>query len=214
MSVTPMDTVRIGDRDYPFYSKASGSMLEIKDGVTPFLAYCARTFPNELNKALGHIGWWMRRKIQDAVYEEDPPGANWPAISDIQRMRTLDDVKRERLGKQLRAPATHAFGQLVKAIGYKRDKTLMRVRIGWLSKAAAAKAAKLQAGFSTPVTGKMKRFFAAAGLGIPEGGTIRTEGRELIRPMFETSRQEVMERIEMKIEGYLFRTERKFKLAA
>ncbi len=189
-------------------------MLEIRDGVTPFLAYCARTFPNEMNKALGHIGWWMRKRIQEAVYKEKPQGTHWPALSDIQRMRTLDDVKRERLGKSLRAPATHAFGQLVKAVGYKRDKALMRVRIGWLSRAAAAKAAKLQAGFSTPVTLKMKRFFAAAGLGIPEGGSIRTEGRELIRPMFEASQREVMQRIEDKIHSYLFRAERKFKLVA
>ncbi|MBC16555.1 MAG: hypothetical protein CL942_05830 [Desulfovibrio sp.] len=213
MTITPIDTVTIGDRKYPFYSKATGSMIEIRDGITPYMSYLVQTFPDELNKALGHIGWWMRRRIQDAVYEEDPPGTNWPELSDIQRLRTLDDIKRERLGKRLRAPATHAFGQLVRAIGYKRDKHLMRVRVGWLSKAAASRAARLQAGFSTPVTPKMKRFFAAAGLPIPSG-SIKTEGRELIQPVFDATKGEVMQRIEDKVHGYLFKTEKKFKTAA
>jgi hypothetical protein len=209
-----LDTVNIKGRNYSFSDAKTGTMVTVQDGVTPFLTYLAKSFPKEFTKALGSVGWWLRKRIQDAAYEENPPHTNWPPLSDIQRLRTLDDVKRERLGKSLRTPATHAFGALVKAVGYKRDKTLMRVRVGWLSSSAASKAAKLQAGFSTQVTGKMKRFFAASGLGIPKGATIETKGRELIRPVFEDSREEIGRRIETKISEYLGRSESRFGKAA
>jgi hypothetical protein len=204
---------KIRMRNYEFFTK-NGSMVTVKDGVTPFMAYLAKTFPKEFTKALGSVGWWLRKRIQEAAYSENPPHAHWPALSDIQQLRTLDDLKRERLGKKLRDPATHAFGALVKAVGYKRDKALMRVRVGFLSQDAAAKAARLQAGFSTKVTDKTRRFFAAAGLGIPKGETIETEGRALIQPVFEASKKEIGVRIETKISEYLGRSERRYSRAA
>ncbi len=198
-----MDRVTIHGRSYPFLS--GGTTIRITDTALPFLAFLARNFPAEVNKALGHVGWWLRGEMQEAVYRDAPPsGGMWPSLSMIQRLRTLDDLK-----GAFKSPATHAFGKLVKALGYRRDKRLMMVQVGWLSKASAFRAAILQKGFSTRVTPRMRRFFAAAGAGIPSG-RIESPGRDLINPVFTANRREIGRRIERKVGEYLNNTGRKF----
>ncbi|WP_018125701.1 hypothetical protein [Desulfovibrio oxyclinae] len=195
-------------RTYPFYSShRGGARVAIRDTTAPFMAFLVRTFPSEFNRALGSAGWWLQQEIKNTVYDEDPPGENWPELSEIQQQRVLDDAK-----GHFRQPATHAYGQLVKAVGYRRDKRLMRVRVGWLSPAAARRAWSLQRGFSTRVTDKMRRFFGAAGLPIPAEDTIESPPRDLITPVYEGSRDEVFERIEQKISYYLGKSSRAFAL--
>ena len=195
---------KTGSRTYGFYSHPGlSTSIKIDDTATPFLSYLARTFPEELNKALGALGWMLKNEIQDSIYGANPPGASWPPLSDIQTYRVLDDVKREKMGKKLRAPATNPFGALVRAVGYRRDKHAMKVQIGWLSASAASWALKLQKGFSTEVTPQMRRFFAASGLGIPKGGTIETPGRDLIGPIFEHMHPQFGPFLERKVGEYL-----------
>ncbi len=183
------DTVNIKGRSRPFFEAG----VEIKDESAPYLNHLAKTFPHELNRALRHIGWWMRKEMQDAVYRGGPASARWPRLSQIHASRTIDDAK-----GRFKAPATHPYGRLIRALGYRHDAAAMSVRIGWLSRAAAQQAEKLQQGERVQVTEKMRRFFWAAGVPLTTS-TINVPARPLIEPMFFEKRREIHARIEKRV---------------
>ena len=70
--------------------------------------------------------------------------------------------------------------------------------------------ARLQAGFDTPITEKMRRFFYAADFGLIKTGSIRTPGRPLMLPVFEHVEAQIPQRIEAKIAEYLDKADRQF----
>ena len=193
-------TVEINGRKYPIFSDGTiGTMVRINDEAQPYLAYLARTLPGEFYRALRHVGWWLRKEIQDAIYHGGPRSRRWPALSDIQELRVLDDLK----GRP-RPPRTHPFGNLVRAIAYKHEPEKQRVRVGWLSRAAAIRGAELQEGFKDVLTPKVRSFFWAAGLPLSKDKTfLRTPARPLFGPIFFEKQKESRERIEKKFLSFL-----------
>ena len=164
------------------------------------MRHLADTFPGEFNRALRHIGWWLRKEMQDAVYRGGPASARWPRLSQIHAMRTIDDAKAEQGRGKRKPPATHPFGRLVHAIGYRHDRAGMSVRIGWLSRSAAQQAQKIQKGERIRVTDRMRRFFWAAG--VPLSSHTRemvAPARNLIGPVYQEKRFEIQKRIEERI---------------
>lgn len=191
-----VSTVNIKGRNRPFF----GAGVEIKDESGPYLRHLADTFPREFNRALRHIGWWMRKEIQDAVYRGGPASARWPRLSQIHAGRALDDAKFEMGRGKRKPPATHPYGRLVHAIGYRHNPAGMSVRIGWLSRSAAQQASKLQKGERIQVTEKMRRFYWAAGVPLSSStAQINVPARELISPMHREKRLEIQQRIEKRI---------------
>jgi len=198
-----VDSVRIKGRRYRFYG--NDTFVRIRDEAHPWLQHMAREFPSELNRALRHVGWWARKELRSAIFEGGVAGSSWPPLSDVQQMRRIDDLK-----GRLRNPRTHPFGSLVRAIGYKHEPAIMRVRVGWLSRSAAAQGAKLQKGFTTQITPKMRRFFWAAD--IPLSGSkavFRTPARPLFDPFFMANRRKIYARIESRILYYLNKSKKR-----
>ncbi|MFZ5586141.1 MAG: hypothetical protein ACOZHQ_09450 [Thermodesulfobacteriota bacterium] len=200
------DTVNIGGREYPFiaFGGAGGSMLTVNDTAAPYLAHLAKTFPGEFSRALRHVGWWLRQELKDAAYKGGVAGVNWPPLTTLHKLRVLDRAKAEDMGGRMRRGLTPwHFGHIAKAIGYKYEPGVPRVRIGWLSRSSARLGAMVQAGFSTPVTPKMRRFFWAVGARPPAGNVIASPARPLVFPMFLATRGEVLHRIELRVYEYL-----------
>ncbi len=190
-------------RTYNFYG--NGTAIRINDNAGPYLRHLANTLPNEFNRALRHVGWWSREELQQAVYQGGPRGHRWPPLSGVHQQRQLQDLK----SKRYREPATHPFGRLVRAIGYKHEKNLMKVRVGWLSRSAAEAASKVQSGQTIRVTPKMRRFFWAAGVPLTSD-YINIPARELMEPFFRNRRGDIHERIERRVGYYLRKQEKKF----
>ena len=159
-------------RNRPFFAgSGGGTMLVVNDEAAPYLAWLARTFPNEFNKALRRLGGRLRKTIRAGMESEAPGGSAYPPLSEISRYRLLDDYRNRRNAKTggFRGPRSlrergKAYGKLIQAVGYRHEPELMRVQIGWLSASAASRARQLQAGFRTSLTSKMRRFFALAGI--------------------------------------------------
>lgn len=197
--------VNIHNRNYGFFDAGGGTIVRIEDNVEPYLTHLARTFPDEFNRALRHVGWWCRQELQNAIYQGGPEGHHWPELSEVQKYRKIDELK-----GRTRPPAVHPFGKLVKAIGYKHEQSLMRVRVGWLSSAAAQLGAQVQRGDTTKVTPRMRRFFWAAG--IPLGKDyIRIPARELFKPFFVARERDIHTRIETRIFLYLKKAKAKYR---
>jgi hypothetical protein len=189
-------------RQYPFHSDSGGgSFLRINDTAKPWLAYLARNFRTEFARSLSRIGYWLRKEMRDAIESGGPAGASWPGRSNVQQLRMLDRKKKSR-----RSLLQYGqFGRLIKAVGYKADREELRVQIGWLSATAAPLAAKLQAGFETPISEKMRAMFFAAGSALAKSGSIADPARPLVRPLFEQVEAEIPRRIEAFIIQYLDR---------
>lgn len=193
--------VNIKGRDYRFYA-SGGTLFRINDNTTPYMAMLVRTFPAEVNKALGSLGWYLRDKVREAIRAEGP-GGGWAKHAGIGKIHIRGDrAWRTRAAN----PHSGLFGHLYMAVGYRRDKANMRVQIGFLSKRSAGLAAKLQEGFSTPVTDKMRRLYSLHGIKLRAKGTITTPARPLIAPVYQEVQGEIVPYIEGKILDYIHRT--------
>ena len=201
-------------RSYPFYASGAGSLLNIEDDAGPFLARLAREFPAELNRALRHLGWWLRQELRQGMANNAPGGEQADPLSDIHVYRLFDDVRgrhkvyaigsRRRLGARNLRMAGSIYGRLIRAVGYRHDPGRQMVQVGWLSSAAAARAAELQAGGRQPITARMRRFAFAAGVPLGRDKThIDLPARPVIDPTFEAVRGEIPERVERRMALYI-----------
>ena len=205
--ITP--SVNIKGRDYRFYA-SGGTLFKINDTATPYLAMLVRTFPVEVNKALGSLGWTLRTKMREAM-RAGGVGGGWPKHAGIGRLN-------QKVGDRARStraanPHTGLFGHLYMAIGYRRDKANMRVQIGFLSKRSANLAARLQEGFETPITEKMRRLYSLRGLKLSAKGSIKTPARPLVAPVYQAVQGQIGPFIEAKLLEYLNRSRRFAKVS-
>lgn len=185
-------------RRYPFLNGGPQGQpvhLSIDDGGGRYLRRLASQFPREFAKAIKSAGWALRKDLQDDIYKGGPGEARWSPLSGPHAGRVFDDAK----GIQ-RVPRTHPMGQLVRAIGYRYDRSSQSVRVGWLSHSAAKRGAELQRGFRTRVTKKMRRFFWAIGVPIAKGTTmIETPGRDLFDTVMRHREKAIQRYIENKV---------------
>ncbi|MCA1990380.1 MAG: hypothetical protein LDL07_14775 [Desulfarculus sp.] len=185
------DALTIGGRTYPFIPSGgpTGTLVKINDTAAPLLAHLADNFPGEFSRAVRHVGWRLRQAMVESAYHGSVVGHGWPPITDLQKQRVLDRARAEDAGGRMRKGLTPwHFGHIARAVAYKWESDAMRVRVGWLSRSSARLAAQVQAGFDTPVTPKMRKFFWAAGVKPPAGNTISSPPRPLVYPLFLASR--------------------------
>ncbi len=199
-------------RRYPFLNGGPQGQpvhLSIDDGGGRYLRRLASQFPREFAKAIKSAGWALRKDLQDDIYKGGPGEARWSPLSGPHAGRVFDDAK----GIQ-RVPRTHPMGQLVRAIGYRYDRSSQSVRVGWLSHSAAKRGAELQRGFRTRVTKMMRRFFWAIGVPIAKGTTmIETPGRDLFDTVMRHREKAIQRYIENKVHD-LVRKSGRFSWAA
>lgn len=189
------DWVKTTKRWYRFADDPMGTMIKIDDQTSPWLADLAKRFPSEFNRALRHVGWWLRTELKDAAAAGGPRGHRWPALSDAQKYRRFDDLK-----YKLAQPAVQHFGRLAKGIGYKHEPDKQRVRVGWLGPTLASWGNRLQEGFETPVTSKLRRFSWAAGVHPKKSTTsYRVPPRPLFAPIFRQHNATIQKKIEDRI---------------
>lgn len=178
---------------------AFGTRFKVTDSSVPMLAALLREFPNDLNRALGSVGYWVRAVIRGALNHEGRPYADWPPVEEISFSR------RDKAGGWSMADNPfqgQPFGALVQAVGYLREKAKFQVSIGWLSKAAARLGGMLQAGFRTRVTHLMRRRFIRAGYRLGKSEIV-SPARPLIRPVYSAVEPRIGARIEARIQKYL-----------
>ncbi|MGE4554466.1 MAG: hypothetical protein AB7D57_15245, partial [Desulfovibrionaceae bacterium] len=143
--------VQTRKRRYGFYAGA-GTIIGVEDSAGPYLDRLARELPDEFDRALRHVGWWLRGEIKQAMDDGGRPYATWTGLSELQGSHRLD-LALERGGFIRRGLLDERpFGHLSAAIGYRFEKSQRRVLVGWLSRKAAGYAARLQQGFTTRVT--------------------------------------------------------------
>jgi hypothetical protein len=205
--------VKIKGRTYPFYapSVSGGGFLQVNDTTAPYMAMLARTFPGEFARALKALGYMLFKRTRDAMRSGGVGGTRWQELSGVGKInQKIGDRARKTRSAN---PNTSYFGHLYKAVGYRMDADNLRVQIGFLSYQSQAYATKLQDGFDTSITSRMRRQFSAAGLKLSGKGSIHTPGRPLIAPVFQESLAEMKPFIEQRITGYLTRNSN-FKKAA
>lgn len=211
------DTLTVGGRTYPFipFGGPTGTLVKINDTAAPLLAHLADNFPGEFSRAVRHVGWRLRQEMVAAAYRGDVANHGWPPLTDLQKQRLLDRAKAEDRGGQMRKGLTPwHFGHIARAVAYKWEPAAMRVRVGWLSHSAARLAVQVQAGFETPVTPKMKKFFWAAGAKPPAGASITSKPRPLVYPLFLASRAWIEQTITERIFEILARSQEAARRAA
>jgi len=215
-------TVTMRGRSHKLYGDRSGLLsIDVSDSSEPFLVWLAKKFPKQFRRALASVGWWMRGRMQEDIYQGGPPGASWPELSRLTRQRYLDQAKdaagafHGKEGKvfRLKDPTPWPYGRLVKAIGYARSKAKDAVHVGWLSWNAARLAERLQEGESLKVTPRMRGLFAGADRPIPSG-TIDIPARPVMAPFLRAYRPQIRDYMEKKIDGYLQRGARRYRRAA
>lgn len=197
VSTDKSGNTRIRYRRNTFYADNSSTMIRIDDEAGPWLAYAARAHPKAVNSALASAGWKLRKELQDSIYRGKAGSTRWPRLSDVHRYGKIDDLKERR-----RQPRTWAYGRLVKAVAYHRDKQMMRVRVGWLSKSAARLGTILQSGEKTGemITEKERGLFHAAGVHMKKGRKrIDVPPRPLMQPVWDDKKAEMLRFIEKRI---------------
>lgn len=189
----------------PFYD-GGGSLYIINDGITPYMAMLARTFPKELTRALGSIGYETKRELQAIMKAgSGPAGISWKPMSESVWVQFINYERRQKklgLSEHGTMGTGELFGRLTRAVGYKREKDLMRVRIGFLSLSASHLMRNLQQGFRTDVSTKLRRKFNTGFLQ-GAGEEIVTPPRPLIAPHYRSIEGGLAARIEEKISTYL-----------
>jgi hypothetical protein len=199
--ITPRVTIK--GRSYKFFASGGETLFRVNDTATPYLAMLAQTFGPEMNKALASLGWTLRNKMRESMRAGGPPGATWPKHVGIGKLHAQIGDR----ARSTRSANPHAglFGHLYQAIGYRRDKANMRVQIGFLSSRSSALAMKLQEGFETRVTQKMRRLYNARGLKLSGKGSIVTPPRPLVGPVFRAVESQIPTYLEGKISEYLLK---------
>lgn len=195
--ITP--SVNIKGRDYRFLS-SGGTLFQINDSVAPYMAMLAKNFPAEVTSALGSLGYHLRKTMRAAM-RAGGVGGSWPAHSGIKRLsrKIGDRAWRTRSAN----PHDGMFGHLYMAIGYRRDKSNMRVQIGFLSRQSSALAEKLQSGFETAITAKMRRLYSVRGLKLSKKRAVVTPARPLVRPVYQMTKHTYEPFIEARVLKYL-----------
>lgn len=151
------------------------------DEATPFLKRIIAAHPKWQASALKSAGWRTSSEIKKGIKSEAPGGQAYePLHLDNKKRRALEAIMGGNVKRTYRP-----MGRLRMAIGYQgKLAPTGTVPVGWLSRSAVYLGDKQQAGYSTEVTPKVRRMFAAAGIKIGRGKTkLTTPSRKTFKPM-------------------------------
>ena len=176
----------------------AGSMtITVADECESYLQALGADIPNWRSKALRSLGWMMQDAIKRGIKSKSPGGKPYPMRH---RMSALD---RNMMHPELMQSRYPPLGKLVKAIGYQYREKQQAVVVGWLSRSAAALGRKVQDPQPIPVTGKMRRKFFLAGVGMRKSTmAIRPRSYDTIQPMRKVLEPKVIPYLEDKLYEY------------
>lgn len=116
-----------------------------------------------------------------------------------------------------RSQSGRPYGRkMVKAVRYLYDEPAKSVHIGWVTPTATSYARALAAGMRGAkhkwhrgpqvVTQRMRKLFAAAGITLKQGKTLKTPERPVIDPVFQRHKNEIPGYLEEKVSQWLHRS--------
>ena len=116
-----------------------------------------------------------------------------------------------------RSQSDKPYGRkMVKAVRYEYDDAAKSVHIGWVTSGASSFARALAAGMRGAkhkwhrgpqvVTHRMRKLFAAAGIPLKQGKTLKTPERPVIDPVFQRHKNEIPGYMEEKVSMWLRRS--------
>ena len=172
--------------------------ISFEDGASPWLEWAAKEIPAFAASALKSTGWMMQKKIKEGIKSKAPGGVPYAPTMKAKRRKALDKA----FGREPRG-SYPVLGKLRKAIGYQFDKKRLEVTVGWLSLSAVQLGKRLEEGFQTPVTHRMRLAFAAAGLGMPRKASFAAPARPTIGPMYDALQNKIYPYMEGQIWDYM-----------
>ena len=150
-----------------------------------------RRFPKEFSRALNAVGFYMRKRLRDAIKAGGPDGKKWEPLSYIHATDWLEVSRRHRGLVGPLPKKRFAMQKLMPAMRYKKVHTRQGVIIGATRATSEAYLTAVQEGAelmhssgSQPITPKMRRMFFMAGIKL-RGDRIRRPKRPLIEPVAE-----------------------------
>lgn len=161
------------------------------DDVLKELRTIERRFPKEFSRSLNAVGFFMRKKLREAIKSGGPDGYKWEPLSYIQATEWLEISRRHRGFMGPLPKKRFAMQKLMPAMRYKKVHTRQGVIIGATRATSEAYLTAVQEGAelmhssgSQPVTPKMRRMFWMAGITL-KGTRISRPKRPLIDPVAE-----------------------------
>lgn len=218
----------------PLYKTSDAKWVDIEDDATPYLRYLASTFPSEMKTALKSLGWFLRGKIVEGLQSGAPGGRALAPLSPIQGVRLIDAIKKSKKRKRPLKYAKGRLGQytpahviagatskpfgrkMAKAVRYFYDDPSRSVHIGWVTPTAASYGRAGVGGMRgskhkwwrgpQTVTARMRKLFAAAGIFLREGQTLKTPERPAIDFVLDRHQAEIPKYLESKVSQWLDRS--------
>lgn len=169
--------------------------VEITDYATSWLEWAAKEFPKFTASALKSTGWMMQKEIKAGITRKAPGGKAY--------LPTMPAKKRKLFEQAFgRTPKGQypVMGKLRQAIGYEFNKNRQEVTVGWLSISAVRIGKRLEEGFRTPVSDKMRLALASVGI-FTRSDVWDVPPRPTIGPMFDYLEPRIQPYLEEKIWG-------------
>lgn len=172
--------------------------IEYLDSASPWLEWAAKEYPNYATRALKSAGYWVSQEIKKGIKSGAPGGQRYAPTLPTHTRQLIDMAfgKKEKKDYPI-------LGRLRNAIGYEYEKNNNAVRVGWLSISAVRLGKRLEDGFTTKVTAKMRKALAAVGLGMSGKSFFRAPPRPTIEPMYNALHKRIAPYMEEKIWQYI-----------
>lgn len=174
--------------------------IQYSDGVTPLMQQIIDDKPKWFQSALKSTGYWAQKEIKAGIRSGAPGGQKYARLMPAFLRRRLE----EAFGHDTRRNYK-PLGKLVNAVGYDKTKVDRGVVIvGWLSMAAVYIGSKLEKGFFTLVTERLRMIYNMAGIKMLGSTTqITVVARPTYEPMRPIIQAGAPKQMELKMGGYL-----------
>lgn len=168
-------------------------------------------------RTLAPLSLLQRIRLLDAIktVKKRKRKANWARGKGP--VQTPDRFYSLTTAKVPRSQSDKPYGRkMVKAVRYVYDEPAKSVHIGWVTSSASSYARALSAGMRGAkhkwhrgpqvVTQRMRKLFAAAGIRLKQGKTLKTPERPVIDPIFQRHKNEIPGYLENKVSQWLQRS--------
>lgn len=175
--------------------------LEYKDGATPLAMALQKQMPRWKQSALKSTGFMLRKMIRDGIQSKAPGGASYKPLAITGKTRRSIEQNLHSGGKSRYI----LMGKLKQAVEYSGKTAAMGyVKVGWLSPSSAELGKKLQEGFESAVTPRIRRAYAAAGIVLSSRKKkFRTPARPTFDPMIAALHRAAVKNFNEKITSYI-----------
>ena len=175
--------------------------IEYEDMANPYLKHVAENNPRWVASALKAAGYEAQKFIKAQIKSQAPGGQTYAK-------HVLNDTQYARLEKELTGRYKRSYpimGRLQKAVGYDKSQADSGVvTVGWLSRSAVAIGEKQQAGYTTPLTDRMRKAFFAAGLHPSKTKeTVFVQSRQTFEPLRPLIEQLATAKVQAKLLSYV-----------